>query len=112
MEHTVESLLKRAPGEYLYIRLNPATGEETSRVLELLPDGEIGKGRARCEAAWDVIKNSRTGLPMLVLQELVPGAGTALKKLKVAELHPDDERDWDGSWVVYDKTTCQLLRRI
>lgn len=111
MSYTVEDLRKRAPGVYDYIRLSAASGEEDSRVLELLPDGEIGRGRARCEAAWDVIVHPKTELPILILQELRPGRDNKLEKITVAELHPDDESDWDGTWIIYDKTTCQLLRR-
>ena len=84
-------------GKYNYERVNLG-----SRVLELLDDGEVGEGKAKCERRWSVriIDN--------VLTIIVIGA--AHKDSEIAMFLAKDSGDgksFNGRWTAFEQ--CQVI---
>lgn len=90
---------ERLVGSYRYAR---ASG--TSRQLDLLPNGEIGVGRARCEQRWSVVEDS--GAPSVALV----GAGHKDSEIVIAFIREYRPGVLMGRWTMHERDLCSLTR--
>jgi FkbM family methyltransferase len=82
---------------YKYVRVG--LGE---RILELLPDGSIGDGRANCEKRWTL--RLLNGLPTIVI------LGNSHKNSEVGMmfLTLDEDGVWRGRWEFHERSPVEL----
>jgi FkbM family methyltransferase len=89
-------------GTYVYVRESG-----TRRQMDLLPNGEIGVGKARCEKRWAVVHAGLDGTDpeIVVVGEAHKGSEIAMFFARRAE-----QGRFEGRWNAFERDRCALLK--
>lgn len=98
MSKEEQSVAKQCLGKYKYTRVGL-----DSRTLELLDNGEVGEGKAKCERRWSVRIIDNT--PHIIC------IGSAHKDSEIAMFFAKDDgsgKNFNGRWTSYEKCPITL----
>lgn len=88
---------------YLYRRLPHEAFKGDERVIELLPGGLIGEGRAECESRWEINEDKTDdGRPVMTLAICRSDRPTLIAR-------PAGGGRWEGRWLEFEKCPVEMI---